>query len=135
MTMAQQMQSDIDRDIDERTNVIWAWVRDNKHSLDSERGCRMMREAITAAIEASTGRIEPLVDCIYELKHELKAAKSAAKKADDGAEAQSKRMQGQLARLAKQAEQPHSTDGFMLMKVGEEVWVYRDDEKWLRVKG
>ena len=134
MTMAQQMQSDIDRDIEERTNNIWAWVREHKHSLDSERGCRMMREAITAAIEASTGRIEPLLDCIDELKAELRAAKSAAKKADDGADAQTKRMQGQLARLAKQAEQPQAVDGFTLRQVGEEVWVYRDEEKWLRVK-
>jgi len=135
MTLTQQMQSDIDRDIEERTNLIWAWVREHRNSLDSERGCRMIREAIAAAIEASTGRIEPLLDCIDELKRELKEARSAAKKADDGAEAQSKRMQGQLARLSKQAEQSHSVDGFMLMKVGDELWVYRDDEKWLRVKG
>ncbi len=54
------MRTAIDNDLEERTNAIWAKVRENRDSLDSERYCRLMREAMDAAVVAVYEKIEPL---------------------------------------------------------------------------
>ncbi len=73
------MRTAIDNDLEERTNAIWAKVRENRDSLDSERYCRLMREAMDAAVVAVYEKIEPLFREVDDLKHKLSAARASAK--------------------------------------------------------
>lgn len=76
----EQMSKAMERDIDERTTAIWSWVRENRHSLCSERGCRMMREAIDAATESLQYQLAPLIGEIELLKLQIAVAKDKAKR-------------------------------------------------------
>lgn len=74
-----QIQSEINADLNERTEQIWQWVRDNRNSLDSERGCRMIREGIDSATESVCEAIQPMLAEIANLKVKVNAAKLALK--------------------------------------------------------
>jgi hypothetical protein len=97
-----QSQEQINLDVEERTNQIWSMVREQRHSLDSERGCRMIREAINAAIESVCEQIQPMLTQIDDLKEQLKAARLALKKSEEGCDAMNRRNQANIAKLAKE---------------------------------
>lgn len=72
--------------IDEQTWKIWAYVRENRNSLDSERGCKMIRDGFELAIQRLKNDVtnsfrsenrakEKLTECrkeLNQLKKELK---------------------------------------------------------------
>ena len=72
------MSKEMERDIDERTTAIWAWVREHRHSLDSEIGYRKMREAIDATAGSLQYQLAPLIEEISQLKLKLSIVKDKA---------------------------------------------------------
>lgn len=78
-TRQEQITKAIELDIDERTTNIWAWVREHRHSLDAERGRRMIREAIAAATESLCKQIAPMLLEIDALKKRLSDVRAKAK--------------------------------------------------------
>ena len=97
-----QIQIEINADLNERTEQIWQWVRENKQSLDSERGCRMIRLGIDQATESVCQAVQPMLTEIDGLKAELKAAKLALKKSEEGCTAMNLRNQAVITRLTRQ---------------------------------
>lgn len=104
-TRVEHISKEMERDIDERTTAIWAWVREHRHSLCSERGYRMMREAIDAATESLRQQLAPLIEEIAKLKLKLSIAKDKAVAARDERDRTIKTLQKEAkATLAKYAE-------------------------------
>ena len=77
-TREEHMNKEMERDIDERTTAIWAWVREHRHSLCSERGYRMMREAIVEATDSLRYQLAPLIKEIAQGKLRLSVVKDKA---------------------------------------------------------
>jgi len=102
MTIIEELHRDIALDIEERTNQLWAYVREQRHSLNSERGCRMIREAIENAIESMAESISPLVMERDEAKAELQSIRRELRAAVDKAEKQNLRSQATITRLTKE---------------------------------
>ena len=98
---AAAIKEEIDRDIEERTNLIWALVRENRHSLHSEKYCRLMREAMDTAVAAVCNTIEPLLVEIEDLKRKLTEARAKAKAEADSHEVSIKALQKCNTKLAK----------------------------------
>ena len=97
-----QIQFEINADLNERTEQIWQWVRENRNSLDSERGCRMIREGIDDATESVCKSIQPMLTEIDGLKAELKSVKLALRKSEEGCSATNLRNQYVITRLTKE---------------------------------
>jgi len=77
-TREEHMSKEMERDIDERTTATWAWVREHRHSLCSERGYRMMREAIVEATDSLRYQLAPLIKEIAQGKLRLSVVKDKA---------------------------------------------------------
>lgn len=95
------MKTAIDNDLEERTNEIWRQVRENRDSLDSERYCRLMREAMEAATVAVYDKLEPLFHEVDDLKHKLSAARASAKADRAAHEAVAKSLQEYKDKVSK----------------------------------
>lgn len=104
MTMQSDLQQAIALDLEERTNALWSYVREFRHSLDSERGCRMIREGFDAAVEAVVTAIEPLVLKLEEAEDSLRQCRKEMKTADDSFLKRSIAIRKQINELQKENE-------------------------------
>jgi len=98
----EELTASINRDLEERTNQIWALVRENRHSLDSERYCRLIREALNAATEAACNAVAPLVEENEHLRREMRSLRESLKKAEEGLVTMNNRNQSTITRLTKE---------------------------------
>lgn len=69
----------VDHILKDQINQIWAYVREHRDNLDSERGCKMIRVACERAVEQvkgmlaeTTARLEAVSKQKADLKAELK---------------------------------------------------------------
>jgi len=60
---------------------IWGYVRLNRGSLDSERACKIIREAVDIATDAVAGAMDDVIEQNTRLKKELKFARKQLKEA------------------------------------------------------
>ena len=73
----------IEHDLCERTNSLWSYVRERRHSLDSERGCRMIREGFDTAVKSVVATIEPIVQKLEATEELLRTCRKELKHSDD----------------------------------------------------
>lgn len=73
----------IERDLNERTNNLWSYVRERRHSLDSERGCRMIREGFDTAVKSIVATIEPIVQKLEATEELLRTCRKELKHSND----------------------------------------------------
>lgn len=112
MTRQEQISKAIELDIDERTTTIWAWVRDHRHSLDAERGRRMIREGIAAATESLCKQLSPLLGEIDQLQSRLVTVRDKAK-------ADSEQYESTIKTLQKEAKAARSKYANALKEIEE----------------
>jgi len=78
-TATSEILPQVDRLLEDQINQIWAYVREHRDNLDSERGCKMIRVACERAVEQVGGmltevsaRLEVMSKHKADLKAELK---------------------------------------------------------------
>lgn len=101
-TREEQIKSSIAIDLDERAAQIWAWVRENRNSLDSGRGRRLIVGALQAATESVCIQVAPLLLEIDELKEKIVEMRAKAKAEIAEVEAAGKADRVKLAALRKE---------------------------------
>lgn len=81
MATQEEIQPAIDRILEDRTNAIWAYVREHAHSLNSDVACRWIRaacergaEEIGSVLAEVAGRLDAATKRKQEISVELKAA-------------------------------------------------------------
>ena len=77
--MRQRVSASVSALLAQKTWEVWGYVRENRNSLDSERGCKMIREGMDQAVAEMQTLLDQAVEVnekIIEENRELRIAVS-----------------------------------------------------------
>jgi len=89
-TLEEQVQDKTAIDIDNQSRKIWEYVRNNQHSLDSERACKMITSLCEIAAKSAKAKVRDLVVDLRRLAGEIVSLKKELRETRKAVSAASK---------------------------------------------